>query len=183
MVIFLAKKTIFGKLRKFKRAKEDEGRLLEVREIASVRKVKSGSLSSPRKQFGADETTGTFFYKESSWIREFQYNRETRVLKMILKTGKVYEWDNVSPFIAAKCLAGDAAAHTYDESGDNRWYPHKHPSLGAAFWEYLSTKSRRDFEAESQEEAWTREGKAQIVRLSREEVLARRGRSTREARS
>lgn len=101
---------------------------------------------SAKKLVTYDPTISELRRMRSSWIREFKYNNETKVLTMLTKIGKEYSWDNVPPEVAAQALRGEATCTTGDPTGRRRWWEGKYPSFGAFYNHVLKDYTARSIE-------------------------------------
>lgn len=113
-----------------------------VRTAAARPGIHGATIRSERKTIWKDDQQ-TLKKTASSWIRFYEYNQNTGILKMYLLSGRVYTWTDVSVDVAKNVLIGNAVCRTRDPSGRSRWVPNKTPSLGAAYWQYLSRHARR----------------------------------------
>lgn len=71
---------------------------------------------------------------QSSNIWGFNYDPDSRRLRVRFQGGSTYEYDNVPPYIYSIFHAGAVPARTSGQNEFGRWWIGKNPSLGAAFY-------------------------------------------------
>ena len=112
-----------------------------VMDLATAARMRDAAiLRSHRRQKVAvtRPSTGRRNRLHSSWIKSFAYDNFNHVLFMTTNSGKTYEWDRIEPSLASHVIAGNASCSTNDTLRKKRWWISKNPSLGAAYWKYLS---------------------------------------------
>ena len=143
------KQISLDRLKRYNQLKKQRGRLIGARltrgRIAA--KVKRGVQSKSAAVLRSHRTktfaivypqTGRVNRMPSSWIKSFAYDQINQKMFMTVKTGRTYTWDNIDPNTASHVIKGDASCITNDKERRKRWWVSKTPSLGAAYWHYLS---------------------------------------------
>lgn len=76
-------------------------------------------------------------FVNSSNVRRYAYNSQTRLLVVQFRGGAYYTYFNVDSGSFWNFALGNAVATTEGEKDGFVWFPGKNPSVGAAVWRYL----------------------------------------------
>ena len=130
-----------------------------------------------------DPLEGVLRTKASSWVRGYAYDNNRQIMYMTTHTGKTYAFNNIDVLTAQKIRRAAAECHTTDPTGSRRWWQTKEPSLGAAYWQYLSSVPRRSISEVNAAEARKRARKQKRMQRNRPKARYMGGMKSRRAKA